>query len=97
MGLLASYCDEFLVHAVDVEGHCLGVDRQLLGLLAANTEVPITYAGGVASAQDLALIEDAGRGRLHVTVGSALDIFGGTGLRYAEVVAWHRRLNPTVP
>ncbi|OQX20691.1 MAG: phosphoribosylformimino-5-aminoimidazole carboxamide ribotide isomerase [Desulfobulbaceae bacterium A2] len=97
MGLLASFCDEFLVHAVDVEGHCLGVDIQLLGLLAASTEVPVTYAGGVASAQDLALVEDAGRGRLHVTVGSALDIFGGTGLRYEEVVAWHRRLRPTVP
>lgn len=83
---LAGYCDEFLVHAVDVEGKCMGVDERLLHLLAENTPVPVTYAGGVATMADLELVRKSGRGNLDVTVGSALDIFGGTGLRYREVV-----------
>ncbi|HEB51221.1 MAG TPA: phosphoribosylformimino-5-aminoimidazole carboxamide ribotide isomerase [Desulfobulbus sp.] len=85
---LAAFCDEFLVHAVDVEGKCMGVDERLIALLADNVSLPTTYAGGVASMADLELIRDAGRGRLDVTVGSALDIFGGTGLRYRDVVAF---------
>ena len=85
---LSNYCDEFLVHAVDVEGQCMGVDLTLLSLLAACTKIPVTYAGGVSTMQDLYMIEAAGQGRLDVTVGSALDIFGGTGLRYDEVVAF---------
>ena len=88
---LAGFCDEFLVHAVDVEGKCMGVDEKLIQLLAAHATIPITYAGGVASMADLELIRDAGRGRLDATVGSALDIFGGSGLAYDEVVAFHRR------
>ncbi|BCO10330.1 hypothetical protein GF1_27060 [Desulfolithobacter dissulfuricans] len=85
---LARFCDEFLVHAVDVEGKCMGVDERLIGLLADHVSIPTTYAGGVTSLSDLELIHQAGRGRLDVTVGSALDIFGGTGLRYTEVVAF---------
>jgi len=85
---LSNYCDEFLVHAVDVEGQCMGVDPALITLLATCSQVPVTYAGGVASMRDLALVREAGAGRLDVTVGSALDIFGGTGLRYDEVVAF---------
>ncbi len=85
---LARFCDEFLVHAVDVEGKCMGVDERLIGLLADHVPIPTTYAGGVTSLSDLELIRRAGRGRLDVTVGSALDIFGGTGLRYTEVVAF---------
>ena len=88
---LAGFCDEFLVHAVDVEGKCMGVDERLIRLLAAHATIPTTYAGGVASMADLELIRDAGQGRLDATVGSALDIFGGSGLTYAEVVAFHRR------
>lgn len=83
---LAQYCDEFLVHAVDVEGKCMGVDVDLINILSQNTPVPITYAGGVATMGDLSLIQQAGAGKLDVTVGSALDIFGGTGLRYRDVV-----------
>lgn len=83
---LAEYCDEFLIHAVDVEGKCMGVDGTLIKLLAENTPVPITYAGGVAAMTDLELIREAGKGNLDVTVGSALDIFGGKGLRYTDVV-----------
>lgn len=88
---LARYCDEFLVHAVDVEGTCMGIDNRLLELLASSVPVPTTYAGGVAGWADLEQIRTSGRGRVDVTVGSALDIFGGSGLRYAEVVAYHAR------
>ncbi len=89
--LLAGFCDEFLVHAVDVEGKCMGIDERLLALLAEHSPLPTTYAGGVSSMADLELIRDAGRGRIDATVGSALDIFGGTGLRYRDVVAFHAR------
>jgi phosphoribosylformimino-5-aminoimidazole carboxamide ribotide isomerase len=91
LGHLAAYCDEFLVHAVDVEGKCTGVDARLIALLAAHVTIPTTYAGGVATMADLELIRDAGRGRLDVTVGSALDIFGGAGISYRELVDFHRR------
>lgn len=87
---LAGFCDEFLVHAVDVEGKCMGVDERLIGLLAECVSIPTTYAGGVATMADLELIKGAGRERLDVTVGSALDIFGGNGLTYEAVVAFHQ-------
>lgn len=90
LGWLAGFCDEFLVHAVDVEGKCMGVDERLIRLLAHQTAIPTTYAGGVSCMADLELIRDSGQGRLDVTVGSALDIFGGTGLTYDEVVQFHR-------
>ena len=86
---LAASCDEFLVHAVDVEGKCMGIDERLLDLLATSVPLPTTYAGGVAAMADMELIRTAGRGRIDVTVGSALDIFGGSGLRYQDVVAFH--------
>jgi phosphoribosylformimino-5-aminoimidazole carboxamide ribotide isomerase len=89
---LAACCDEFLIHAVDVEGKCMGIDTRLLDLLATSVPVPTTYAGGVASLADLEQIRINGRGRIDVTVGSALDIFGGSGLRYQDVVAYHARL-----
>lgn len=84
---LAGYCDEFLVHAVDVEGKSMGIDARLLAILASTIPVPTTYAGGVASMDDLELIALSGKGRIDVTVGSALDIFGGSGLRYRDVVS----------
>lgn len=89
---LSSYCDEFLVHAVDVEGKCMGIDTRLLELLAASVPVPTTYAGGVSSMADLDRIRISGKGRIDVTVGSALDIFGGSALRYRDIVAYHERL-----
>lgn len=87
---LARYCDEFLIHAVDVEGKCMGIDTRLLELLATNVPVPTTYAGGVAGFEDLERIRVSGKGRIDVTVGSALDIFGGH-VSYDEVVAYHAR------
>lgn len=86
---LARFCDEFLIHAVDVEGTCMGIDTRLLELLAVSVPLPTTYAGGVSSCDDLERIRLYGKGRIDVTVGSALDIFGGTGLRYRQVVAYH--------
>ena len=89
---LSAYCDEFLVHAVDVEGKCMGIDTRLLALLATSIPVPTTYAGGISSLADLELIRSVGQGRIDVTVGSALDIFGGSSLRYLDVVAFHAHL-----
>ena len=75
---LGSHCDEFLVHAVDVEGKANGIETELADLLSAYQKRPITYAGGVGSMQDIKLLKLHGKGRLDVTVGSALDLFGGT-------------------
>jgi phosphoribosylformimino-5-aminoimidazole carboxamide ribotide isomerase len=86
---LAKSCDEFLVHAVDIEGRRRGVDAALVGLLAGISPLPVTYAGGVRSLEDLEEIRTAGRGRVDATVGSALDIFGGP-LPYRAVVQWAR-------
>ena len=89
---LAGSCSEFLVHGVDVEGLRQGVDEELVALLAEASPIPCTYAGGVRSMEDLARIREAGKGRLDVTVGSALDLFGGD-LPYREVVAFCRAGN----
>ena len=75
--LLEPWCDEFLIHAADVEGKAAGVERELVRLLAEHAGVPVTYAGGVGSYEDLLWLRDAGQGRINVTVGSALDLFGG--------------------
>ncbi|MDU9047256.1 MAG: phosphoribosylformimino-5-aminoimidazole carboxamide ribotide isomerase [Candidatus Electrothrix sp. Rat3] len=89
---LEESCDEFLIHAVDVEGKCMGVDERLIEILAAaGVNKPITYAGGVTDMNDLQLIHRAGKSKLDATVGSALDIFGGTGCTYEEVVAFHNQ------
>lgn len=74
---LAGYCDEFLIHAVDVEGRREGVECDLIRMLGEWGRKPVTYAGGVHSMDDLELIRTLGHGRLNVTIGSALDLFGG--------------------
>lgn len=86
----AKLCDEFLVHAADVEGQCSGIETELVCRLAQWSPLPVTYAGGVQNIQDMELIRDLGENRLHATVGSALDIFGGSTMTYDEVVAFHR-------
>lgn len=88
---LAPHCAEFLIHAADVEGLCRGIDADLVAMLGTWGKLPLTYAGGAASMDDVRLVESAGQGRVDVTVGSALDLFGGTGTTYAELVAWNRR------
>jgi len=87
---LAADCAEFLVHAADVEGQCQGVEPELIVKLAAWSPLPATYAGGVRDLADLALIRKLGQGRVDATVGSALDIFGGTGMTYADAVHFHQ-------
>ena len=75
---LGKHCDEFLIHAVDVEGKASGIEAALAELLSRYEERPVTYAGGVGSLEDIRMLEQCGKGRLDVTVGSALDLFGGT-------------------
>ena len=87
---LGAYCDEFLVHAAHVEGKRSGIDEGLVKLLGEFSPLPVTYAGGIRSTSDLDRVLDLGGGRVDATVGSSLDIFGGT-LKYDEVVAWHKR------
>lgn len=81
---LGSYCDEFLVHAVNVEGTGTGVDRKLLTLLAGGSPNPITYAGGIGSMDDIRTIRTIGKDKINFTVGSALDLFGGS-LSFEEI------------
>lgn len=89
---LAGSCAEFLVHAVDVEGLCRGIDKNLVSLLGEGSPIPTTYAGGAGSLADLEEVTRLGRGRIDLTIGSALDIFGGSGVPYEEVVAFNRKL-----
>jgi phosphoribosylformimino-5-aminoimidazole carboxamide ribotide isomerase len=89
LGQLAEHCDEFLVHGVDVEGKMAGIQRDLVELLGKHSPIPCTYAGGVKALSDLDLVNDLGQGRVDLTIGSALDIFGGD-VAYRDVVAWHR-------
>ncbi|HMJ90921.1 MAG TPA: phosphoribosylformimino-5-aminoimidazole carboxamide ribotide isomerase [Candidatus Acidoferrum sp.] len=88
---LAAFCDEFLIHAADVEGLCRGIDHELVEKLAEWTPIPTTYAGGAKSLVDLEEVTRLSRGRIDLTIGSALDIFGGTGVKYDDVVAFNRR------
>ena len=88
---LAASCAEFLIHAADVEGLCRGIDSELVARLAEWTPIPTTYAGGARSLEDLEEVTRVSRGRIDLTIGSALDIFGGTGVRYADVVEFNRR------
>jgi phosphoribosylformimino-5-aminoimidazole carboxamide ribotide isomerase len=90
LGRMADYCAEFLIHAVDVEGLCRGIDLPLVEKLAQWACIPTTYAGGAKSIEDLQTVERIGKGRIDLTIGSALDIFGGSGVRYAEAVKFNR-------
>ena len=74
---LAEYCDEFLVHGVDVEGKSSGVELELVKILADWNQIPTTYAGGIGSMEDLKEFEKESEGKLDFTIGSALDLFGG--------------------
>lgn len=87
---LAKYCAEFLVHAADVEGLCRGVDEPLVALLGRASPIPCTYAGGGRQLDDLGRVAELSGGRVDLTFGSALDLFGGSGVRYADCVAFNR-------
>lgn len=84
---LGENCAEFLVHAVDMEGKAAGIDQELAGILAEYKGRPVTYAGGVGSYEDLERLRRYGKNRLDVTVGSALDLFGGT-LEFEKVLEY---------
>jgi phosphoribosylformimino-5-aminoimidazole carboxamide ribotide isomerase len=88
---LAGSCAEFLIHAVDVEGLCRGIDQELVSRLGQWSPIPTTYAGGASSLADLETVTRLGQGRIDLTIGSALDIFGGSGVRYEDAVAFNRR------
>ena len=90
---LAEHCDEFLIHGVDVEGLGQGIDKTLVRLIAKYSPIAATYAGGARSMNDLQLVTDLGEGRVHLTIGSALDILGGDGLRYKDAVAFNRKFS----
>ena len=82
---LGSYCDEFLVHAVDVEGKASGIEEELVRLLGSWGKIPVTYAGGVGNFDDLTKLRKLGKNRLNVTIGSALDLFGGN-ISFSELI-----------
>lgn len=86
---LSSYCDEFLIHAVDVEGKAKGIEKELVCLLGEWGKIPVTYAGGVGSFEDLRELKELGKDRLNVTIGSALDLFGGP-MAYEKVLHYIR-------
>ena len=87
----AACCAEFLIHAVDVEGLCRGIDRDLVAKLGQWTPIPTTYAGGANSLADLEAVTRLGQGKVNLTIGSALDIFGGSGVKYEDCVKFNRR------
>lgn len=87
LDMFAEYCAEFLVHAVDVEGRAKGVEKPLAELLGGWDGIPVTYAGGIGSYTDLDVLKKSGNGKLDFTVGSALDIFGGT-LDFEKICAY---------
>jgi len=86
----SGYCAEFLIHAVDVEGLCHGIDRELVTRLGQWTPIPMTYAGGANSLADLETVTRLGGGKVDLTIGSALDIFGGNGVKYEDCVKFNR-------
>jgi phosphoribosylformimino-5-aminoimidazole carboxamide ribotide isomerase len=90
---LSGFCAEFLIHAVDVEGLCRGIDGELVGKLGRWTPIPTTYAGGANSLADLEAVTKLGQGKIDLTIGSALDIFGGSGVKYEDCVKFNQSLN----
>lgn len=87
---LSFSCSEYLIHAVDAEGRSAGIDENIISLLGQESPIPVTYAGGVSTYEDLERIRRAGWGRVDFTIGSALDIFGGK-LSYRKIVQMSRQ------
>lgn len=86
---LEPYCSEFLIHAADNEGLQKGIDEQLVERLAKWCSIPVTYAGGGRNLQDLNHVKTLSNGRVDLTIGSALDVFGGSGVTFEECVKWN--------
>ncbi|CBY00791.1 similar to phosphoribosylformimino-5-aminoimidazole carboxamide ribotide isomerase [Plenodomus lingam JN3] len=90
ISLLEPYCAEFLIHAADVEGLQRGIDHELVSRLAEWCSIPVTYAGGGRSIADLELVKELSKGKVDLTIGSALDIFGGQGVKFEDCVKWNK-------
>ncbi|KAI0014131.1 Phosphoribosylformimino-5-aminoimidazole carboxamide ribotide isomerase [Xylariaceae sp. FL0662B] len=88
---LEPHCSEFLIHAADNEGLQRGIDARLVERLAEWCSIPVTYAGGGRDLADLELVKKLSGGKIDLTIGSALDCFGGTGVRFEECIAWNAR------
>eukprot|EP00667_Euglena_gracilis_P018329 EG_transcript_19445 len=88
---LEQYCSEFLIHAADVEGLQAGIDEELVKRLGTMVTIPTTYAGGAKGIEDLRLVDRLSEGRVDLTIGSALDIFGGSFVKYADCVAYNKQ------
>lgn len=89
LDMLSNYCDEFLIHATDLEGKCLGIDADLVRFLGDYCTLPATYAGGANSLTDLDYIKSLSSNKVDVTIGSALDLFGGQSIKYKDCVSWN--------
>ena len=87
--MLEPYCSEFLIHAADAEGLQAGIDEKLVKYLAEICTIPVTYAGGGRNIQDLELVERLSQGKVDLTIGSALDIFGGTLVNFDDLVKYN--------
>ena len=88
---LSQHCAEFLIHAADVEGLQAGIDEDLVKLLGEACPIPVTYAGGARTLEDLKLVDRLSGGSVDLTIGSALDIFGGKGVTLEECIDWNNR------
>lgn len=88
---LEPYCSEFLIHAADNEGLQKGIDEQLVEKLAQWCSIPVTYAGGGRNLQDLENVKRLSDGKVDLTIGSALDVFGGSGVTFDECVQWNQK------
>lgn len=88
---LSKHCAEFLIHAADVEGLQGGIDEELVRLLGNICPIPVTYAGGARSLDDLELVDSLSQSKVDLTIGSALDIFGGQGVTLEACIEWNQR------
>ena len=91
IAMLEPYCSEFLIHAADHEGLQKGIDEDLVTKLAQWCSIPVTYAGGARHMSDLDLVNDRSEGRVDLTIGSALDIFGGSTVTYQNCLVWNKQ------
>jgi phosphoribosylformimino-5-aminoimidazole carboxamide ribotide isomerase len=89
--MLEPYCSEFLIHAADNEGLQQGIDQELVSRLAEWSSIPVTYAGGGRGIHDLDLVKSCSGGKVDLTIGSALDIFGGTGATFEDCIRWNHQ------
>lgn len=94
IAMLEPYCSEFLIHAADAEGLQAGIDEKLVSYLAEICSIPVTYAGGGRTIEDLKLVERLSDGKVDLTIGSALDIFGGKGVTFDGCCTWNKEKRP---